>query len=53
MKNYRVTGWYRYSDGDEKDIVSEDVQAESSAEAVMIFEKMYNRRFFSIITEIV
>ena len=50
MTTYKVEGWYRYRNGDEKDIVVEYVEAESATDAIVVFEKMFNRRFFSVVT---
>jgi hypothetical protein len=38
MKTFEVEGWFRYSDGNEKDFETETIQANNAEEAIALFK---------------
>ncbi len=38
MKTFKVEGWFRYSDGNEKDFEIETIQASNAEEAITLFK---------------
>jgi len=50
MKTFEVEGWYRYSNGDEKDFEVETITCSTSPEeAINFFKRLYpTTRFFKI-----
>ena len=48
MKTFKVEGWYRYSNGNEKDFEQEVILAKNPKSAINIFKAMFNINFFSI-----
>ena len=50
-KVFKVIGWYRYDNGDEKDFIDELIIATDIGCAKEVFKEKYNRSFFSITVE--
>jgi hypothetical protein len=49
MKTFEVEGWYRYSNGDEKDFEVETFESETPEIAFELFRQNYwNVKFYSI-----
>lgn len=55
MKTFEVEGWYRYSNGDEKDYIIKEIVCNTPEQAIEIFNIKYKHiGFFKIhIKEIV
>lgn len=51
MKTFKVEGWYRYSNANEKDYIYESITCTSVQVALQLFtEKYSNINFFKIYT---
>ena len=51
MKTFKVEGWYRYSNADEKDFIYESITCTSVQVALQLFTDKYNNiNFFKINT---
>jgi hypothetical protein len=49
MKTFEVEGWYRYSNGDEKDFEKEIIISMNPEDAIESFKNMFKEvRFFKI-----